>query len=124
MRSPYMSCNQHTAFTFASQEYISLNYATFFFRTPRRIALITVPTTSASRYISGLPTTGNTKIPPCGAINVHWNAIDNAPAAAEPMIHAGSTWIGSAAANGIEPSVINARPIIKLPSFLRESCQK
>ena len=41
------------------------------------------------------------------------NAMDNAPATAEPAMQDGSTRIGSAAANGIAPSVINASPIIK-----------
>ena len=50
-----------------------------------------LPTTSARRYIAACPTTGNTKIPPCGAISVHLNAIDNAPAIPEPITHAGMT---------------------------------
>ena len=36
-----------------------------------------VPVTSASRYITAFPITGNTKTPPCGAINVHLKSIDN-----------------------------------------------
>ena len=40
--------------------------------------------------------------------------MDIAPASPEPTIHEGSTWIGSDAAKGIAPSVINASPIIKL----------
>ena len=38
--------------------------AIFFLSTPSISAPTTVPTASAARYISGLPTTGNTKIPP------------------------------------------------------------
>ena len=67
-----------------------------------------------------LPTTGNTKIPPCGAMSVQLNAMDNAPAKAEPTMQDGSTRSGSDAANGIAPSVIKASPMIKLvgPDFL------
>ena len=53
--------------------------------------LTTVPITNARKYNNPLPTTGNTKIPPCGAISVHLNAIDNAPASPEPITHAGMT---------------------------------
>ena len=60
-----------------------------------------VPTTKATRYINAFPTTGNTKIPPCGAINVQSKNIDNAPATAEPTINAGIVLSGSAEANGI-----------------------
>ena len=34
---------------------------------------------------------GNTKIPPCGAISVQLNAMESAPATADPAIQAGST---------------------------------
>ena len=47
-------------------------------------------------------------------MSVHLNAIDNAPATPEPTTHAGITLNGSAAAYGIAPSVMNARPIIRL----------
>ena len=57
-----------------------------------------VPITSATRYMSALPTTGNTKIPPCGAMSVQLNTSDNAPDTPAPIIHAGSTWSGSEAA--------------------------
>ena len=89
-------------------------YAAFFFNRPSRTAEITVPTTNATRYITAFPTTGNTKIPPCGAISVQSNAMEIAPATADPMIQDGSTRRGSDAANGIAPYVINARPMIKL----------
>ena len=72
-----------------------------------------LPTTSARRYIAACPTTGNTKIPPCGAIRVQLNAMESAPASPEPITHAGMTCSGSDAANGIAPSVINASPMIK-----------
>ncbi len=49
------------------------------------------------------PTTGNTKIPPCGAGNVQLKIIVSAPAIAEPTTQAGMTFNGSAAANGIAP---------------------
>ena len=41
-------------------------------------------------------------MPPCGAIKVHLKNILTAPAAPEPMIHAGITCKGSAAAAKIE----------------------
>ena len=50
-----------------------------------------VPATNATTYIIAFPTTGNTKIPPCGAIKVQLNIIDNAPATPEPATQAGST---------------------------------
>ena len=55
--------------------------------------------------------TGSTKIPPCGALKVQPNAIDIPPDTAEPMIQAGKTLNGSAAANGIAPSEIKHKPI-------------
>ena len=66
-------------------------YIIFFLSTPSNTAEITVPATSATRYMIAFPTTGNTKIPPCGAISVHPNAIDSAPATAEPTTQDGST---------------------------------
>ena len=62
-----------------------------FFNTPNKTVEITVPITSASKYISAFPTTGNTKIPPCGAISVHLNSILSAPATPEPITLAGIT---------------------------------
>ena len=53
-------------------------------------------------------------MPPCGAIKVQPNAMESAPARPEPMMQAGRTWIGSAAANGIAPSVMKASPMMKL----------
>ena len=91
----------------------SFIYATFFFRTPNSTADTTDPIASATRYMNGLPTVGNTKIPPCGAIRVQLNAMESAPATADPTIQDGSTWTGSDAAKGIAPSVINASPMIK-----------
>ena len=72
-----------------------------------------------TRYINGFPTVKNTKIPPCGAINVQLNAMDNAPATADPTIQDGITRSGSDAANGIAPSVIKESPMIKFvgPAF-------
>ena len=37
----------------------------------------------------GFPTTGNTKIPPCGAISVQPNSSEHRPAAAEPITQLG-----------------------------------
>lgn len=78
------------------------------------------PTINDKRYQIALPITKNTKIPPCGAISVQLNAIDIAPAIAEPTTQAGITRSGSAAANGIAPSVIKDKPMIKFvgPAFL------
>ena len=45
---------------------------------------------------------------------MQWNAMDRAPASAEPMMQEGSTCRGSDAAKGIAPSVMNARPMMKL----------
>ena len=70
-------------------------YAAFFFNRPSRTAEITVPATSATRYITAFPTTGNTKIPPCGAISVQSNAMEIAPATADPTIQEGSTRRGT-----------------------------
>ena len=56
--------------------------------------LTTEPTASASRYQYQLPTTANTKIPPCGAIRVHLNTTESAPATAEPTMHEGMTASG------------------------------
>ena len=53
-----------------------------------------------------------TKIPPCGAGSPHLNAMDNAPATADPTIHGGRIWIGSPAANAIAPSVMNDNHMI------------
>ena len=61
--------------------------------------------------MSGLPMVGTTKIPPCGARKVHSKAMDKAPATAAPTIQDGITRTGSAAANGIAPSVMKEKPI-------------
>ena len=66
-------------------------YAAFFFNTPSNTHPTAEPIAKDTRYNHGLPTVRNTKIPPCGAINVQLNAIDNAPATAEPATHAGKT---------------------------------
>src|SRR5699024_1179477 len=53
---------------------------------------------------------GKTNIPPCGTANFTLNNIVNAPVTAEPAINDGITLNGSAAANGIAPSVIKDIP--------------
>src|SRR6266511_1816942 len=74
-------------------------------------ALVTrIPTTIATTYSSGRPISPITHRPPCGAREVARNAIDRAPVAALPTISDGITRIGSAAANGIAPSVMNDAP--------------
>ena len=90
---------------------VSYLFDTSFFKSPRITHPTTEPTASDMRYNSGWPTVKNTKIPPCGAINVQLNAIDNAPETADPTIHDGNTRIGSADANGIAPSDIKDSPI-------------
>ena len=65
--------------------------AVFFFSAPNRKAPIRVPMTRAARYIIAFPTTGNTKIPPWGAMRVHPKAMDRAPETPAPTTQAGST---------------------------------
>ena len=52
-----------------------------------------------------------TKIPPCGAINLIPAIPTRAPVRAEPTIKLGIARAGSAAPNGIAPSVMNESPI-------------
>ena len=70
------------------------------------------PIAMDARYRSGLPIVGTTKMPPCGARSVHSKNMDNAPAVPAPIIQAGNTRTGSAAAKGIAPSVMKERPIM------------
>ena len=60
-----------------------------FFVNDMRIIPITAPTATAIRYWIGFVITPITKIPPCGAGSPHLNAIDKAPATADPTIHGG-----------------------------------
>ena len=85
---------------------------TSFLITPSNNAVITEPTAQETIYIRGFPTVANTKIPPCGAINVQLNNIDKDPATAEPITQETITRIGSAEANGIAPSDIKENPIM------------
>ena len=73
---------------------------------------ITAPMAMDTRYINGLPIVGTTKIPPCGARNVHSKNMDKAPAVPAPIMQDGNTRIGSAAANGMAPSVMKDRPMM------------
>ena len=50
-------------------------------------------------------------MPPCGAISVQPNRADRKPATPAPTIVHGITCAGSAAANGIAPSVMKEHPI-------------
>src|SRR5574344_1703535 len=77
-----------------------------FLSTERMAQPTTAPTRMATRYMTGLPIVGTTKIPPCGARSVQSKAIDRAPAVAEPIKTDGMTRSGSPAANGIAPSVM------------------
>ena len=83
-----------------------------FFSNANNIIPTNEPITIAAKYPNGFPITGSTNIPPCGALKVHLKNADKAPAVAEPTTQAGITLIGSAAANGIAPSVINDNPIM------------
>ena len=49
-------------------------------------------------------------MPPCGASDCTPNAMLRPPVTAPPTIEAGMTRSGSAAANGIAPSLMNAAP--------------
>src|SRR5918999_263835 len=62
-----------------------------------------------------------TKIPPCGARRVQPNRSDSEAVIAEPTIIEGITRIGSAAANGMAPSVINEAPITQFACPARRS---
>jgi len=68
----------------------------------------------------GLDNNRTTKIPPCGAINWISKAPTSAPVKAEPTIKLGIARSGSAAANGIAPSVTKDSPMtifVKPASF-------
>jgi hypothetical protein len=78
-------------------------------------AVTTVPIAIASRYSGQLPITPITQIPPCGACSVALKANDSAPVTAEPVMSAGMTRSGSAAAKGIAPSVMNDAPMTQAP---------
>src|SRR5699024_3843669 len=54
----------------------SVYFAAGFLNNPSITAPIMEPTSNATIYISAFPTTGNTKIPPCGAISVQPKAMD------------------------------------------------
>src|SRR5699024_12849898 len=70
--------------------------------------------TRAARNISfPSPIVRATNRPPCGALIDVAKAIASAPAVAEPMTIEGMTRIGSAAANGIAPSVMKEAPMIR-----------
>ena len=69
-----------------------------------------MPTAMASRYRNGRPISGVTQSPPCGARRVLPKAIDRPPVTALPSMIDGITRSGSAAANGIAPSVMNEAP--------------
>ena len=66
-----------------------------------------------------LPASGDTQRPPWGAGTPTCHKPTKAPPTAEPMIHEGITWPGSAAANGIAPSVMNENPNTQLETPAR-----
>src|SRR5205807_1488778 len=72
--------------------------------------LTRTPTTMARTYSAGLPIRPTTQMPPCGAREVAPKPSDIAPVTAEPAIREGMTRTGSAAANGIAPSVMKEAP--------------
>ena len=85
----------------------------FGFKKPYIKAETKVPTTKANNVckIWLKSVVAITKIPPCGALILEPNANAIAPPTPEPIIIDGITRIGSAAANGIAPSVMNHAPI-------------
>ena len=103
-------------YVFAICTSILLAFTIYFFKlgfnSAKMMQAITEPIAMDARYRSGLPIVGTTKIPPCGARSVHSKNMDNAPAVPAPMMQAGNTRTGSAAANGIAPSVMKERPMM------------
>lgn len=79
-----------------------------FFKNPKIQQVIIEPNKIHPIYNKGLLLAiGITKIPPCGAFKEISSAIQMPPPIAAPIIFAGITLKGSAAANGMAPSVIN-----------------
>ena len=68
----------------------------FLFQTPSITAETIVPINIEKIYSNGLFTNAITNNPPCGAGNVIWNNIDNAPAILEPTTQLTITRTGSA----------------------------
>ena len=83
-----------------------------FFQKERISAPTTEPMRPASSHMAGLPMTATTQAPPWGAGLVQPKKAERAPATAEPMMQEGSTWPGSAAANGMAPSEMKERPMM------------
>jgi hypothetical protein len=74
------------------------------------------PTTMAASQASGFstpPGTNRSKMPPWGTTVDAPAPSEIAPAVADPTTRAGMTRIGSRAANGMAPSVMNDRPSTK-----------
>lgn len=82
----------------------------FFLKIPIKTAVIIDPTRIDVIHINGFTTIGRINIPPCGAITSTLKSAEINPPTDEPSIHAGITLKGSAAANGITPSVIKHAP--------------
>src|SRR6185295_10357659 len=82
-----------------------------FFNTLFASAVTTTPTIIATMYIRRLSTTGSTIGPPCGAWSPTPASMATTLADIEPSMMHGITRNGSAAANGIAPSVIPIMPI-------------
>ena len=70
----------------------------FFLSRLRITAPRTLPTASATQYRAVWSTTGNTKMPPCGARRAQPKVMESAPATAAPATQLGRTRRGSAAA--------------------------
>jgi hypothetical protein len=74
------------------------------------IAATTTPRTSEMRYPGMLWTAKITKMPPCGARTPTLQASERPPVTSLPSMMHGITRRGSAAANGMAPSVMNDAP--------------
>src|SRR5512140_3659303 len=75
------------------------------------VAVTTQPATIARTNTRRLSTTGSTMGPPCGAWSPTPPSIATVAATIEPNMIDGITRTGSAAANGMAPSVMPTRPI-------------
>src|SRR5699024_2519957 len=104
---------------FILNDYLSSS-ATGFFQKPKTKAEIIEPIMTAKISSNGwLPNATIVMIPPCGAGTLVVQNCVKPPATAAPSTLEVITRNGSAAANGIAPSVMNVRPIMK---FVKPDC--
>ena len=110
-----------------SQSVLSMNDLIYFatccvlscFQKPNINAETAVPINKASKNINGRLANVITNKPPCGAGIETAHSCVKPPAIAEPTMDEPITRIGSAAANGIAPSVMKDRPnrMLESPDF-------